>query len=105
MQCSRQKTATSATKVQPVLDSARMEQPRQTFLDELSNQPKNDQTRVFFRKLLLGKFEERLNECVERMFELPAIYVLTGDYLDLLLESRQLFIEGKFYSCVAMCGI
>jgi hypothetical protein len=73
--------------------------------DNLPNYPKNEETRKSFRELLLKEFDERLNESVERLFELPAIVVRSGDYLDLLLESRGLFVAGQFYSCVAMCGI
>jgi hypothetical protein len=28
-----------------------------------------------------------------------------GPYLELLIEARGLFLDGYFYSCVAMCGI
>jgi hypothetical protein len=28
-----------------------------------------------------------------------------GEYCDLLMETRDLFVQGYFYPCVAMCGI
>jgi hypothetical protein len=79
----------------------------EVFLDLLPNQPKNNQNRESFRELLRQKFEQRLPDAVERIWELPPI-ILTKrneEYLSLLLEARQLHIEGYFYSCVAMCGI
>ena len=57
--------------------------------------------------MLRQRFEEHLPEAVERIWELPPIILKEpfGDYMDLLLESRSLFLMGHFYSCVAMCGI
>jgi len=84
------------------------EQPQfmDVFLDLLPTQPKNDQTREGFRKLLWQRFEGVLADAVERMWDLPPMIVKPyGEYLALLLESRELYIAGHFYSCVAMCGI
>ena len=77
------------------------------FLDLLPNQPKNDATRESFRQLLTRRFEEFLPEMVERVWELPPIILNepSGEYVALLLETRELYIAGQFYSCVAMCGI
>jgi len=76
------------------------------FLDLLSNWPKNDQNRENFRELLRERFDASLPDAVERLWDLPPVVVrLFGDYLDLLIEARQLYIAGYFYSCVAMCGI
>ena len=78
----------------------------QVFLDLLPNQPKNDQSRENFRDMLRQKLETRLAESVERIWDIPAVVLkLHGAYLDLLLESRELYVAGYFYSCVAMCGI
>jgi hypothetical protein len=77
------------------------------YLDLLPNQPKNDQTRQAFREMLWRRFDERLPDSVERIWELPPIILKEplGNYLTLLLEARDLFVSGHFYSCVAMCGI
>src|ERR1700733_10731715 len=77
------------------------------FLDLLPNQPKNDQTRASFGDMLRREFEKRLPNAVERIWELPPLILLKpfGDYVGLLTETRELFIAGHFYSCVAMCGI
>jgi hypothetical protein len=79
---------------------------RKVFIDLLSNQPQTDQSRENFRKLLRQGFEGRLEDCVERMWVLPPLAVKPeGEYLALLRESRELYVDGRFYSCVAMCGI
>lgn len=85
------------------------EQPQHmnVFLDLLPNQPKNDQARENFRQMLRQRFEEGLPQAVERVWDLPPIILKEpfGDYVALLLEARELFVSGHFYSCVAMCGI
>jgi hypothetical protein len=87
------------------------EQPKpqtmNVFLDLLPKQPKNDQGRENFRQMLREQFEGRLPEAVERIWDLPPIILKepAGDYFALLLEARELFVAGYFYSCVAMCGI
>jgi hypothetical protein len=80
---------------------------RQVYLDLLSNQPKDDQTREVFQQMLRGQFEARLADSVERIWELPPIILRepSGIYRELLLEARDLFVAGYFYSCVAMCGV
>lgn len=82
-------------------------QTMDVYLDLLPNQPKNDQDRESFRQMLRQRFEERLPKAVERIWDLPPIILKepTGDYVALLLEARELFVAGYFYSCVAMCGI
>jgi hypothetical protein len=65
------------------------------------------------------KFEGRLADAVERMWDLPPMMLTmpsaeagaaapprsVGAYFQLLLEARDLYVLGHFYSCVAMCGI
>ncbi len=77
------------------------------FLDLLPNQPKNGQGRDNFRQMLRQRFEERLDTSVERIWDLPPIILQRpqNEYVALLLEARELFVAGNFYSCVAMCGI
>ncbi|MBI4458577.1 MAG: hypothetical protein HY648_00790 [Acidobacteria bacterium] len=78
----------------------------EVFLDFLPNQPNNAQTRKEFGSLIRQRFEKGLPESVERMWDLPPMMVKPrGEYLSLLLEARELYIAGYFYSCVAMCGI
>ncbi len=76
------------------------------FLDLLPNQPKNKASRKSYANMLRQRFEEALEDSVDRSWELPPIIVQpSGEYLELLLESRELYVAGRFYSCVAMCGI
>jgi hypothetical protein len=76
------------------------------YLDVLANTPKTDAARFNFKHVLRLKFDERVEDSVERIWELPPIILREpGPYVELLLESRELFIAGYFYSCVAMCGI
>lgn len=82
-------------------------QTMNVFLDLLPNQPKNEHGRENFRGMLRERFEARLAESVERIWDLPPIILKepTNDYVVLLLKARELFVAGYFYSCVAMCGI
>jgi hypothetical protein len=41
----------------------------------------------------------------ERLCQLDPWMIEVGDYCKLLREARDVFIDGYFYSCVAMCGI
>jgi len=54
--------------------------------------------------MLRERFEARLAESVERIWDLPPIILKesTGDYVILLLEARELFVADYFYSCVAI---
>jgi hypothetical protein len=75
-------------------------------LDLLSNQPKNEISRQNAAHRLWQQLEDRLEASVDRQWELPPIIVNPeGEYLELLKEARDLYIDGRFYSCVAMCGI
>jgi len=41
----------------------------------------------------------------ERLSQLPPLLIEVGPYCELLREARDVFVEGHFYACVAMCGI
>ena len=79
----------------------------EVFLDFLPNQPKNDQSREQFVSMLRLRLEERLQASVERIWDLPSIILKRpqSEYVALLVEARDLYVSGNFYSCVAMCGI
>lgn len=51
--------------------------------------------------------EERLQTSVERIWELPPIILKNpqAEYVALLVEARDLYVAGNYYSCVAMSGI
>lgn len=40
-----------------------------------------------------------------RFSQLPPLLIEAGPYCDLLREARDVFVDGYFYACVAMCGI
>ena len=41
----------------------------------------------------------------ERLSQLPPLLIEAGRYCELLRETRDMFVDGYFYACVAMCGI
>jgi hypothetical protein len=41
----------------------------------------------------------------ERLFQLAPLLIEAGPYCSLLQEAREVFVDGHFYACVAMCGI
>jgi hypothetical protein len=41
----------------------------------------------------------------ERLSQLPPLLIEAGRYCELLREARDVFVDGHFYACVAMCGI
>ena len=41
----------------------------------------------------------------ERLSQLPPLLIEDGHYCQLIKEARDVFVDGHFYACVAMCGI
>jgi hypothetical protein len=41
----------------------------------------------------------------ERLSQLPPLLIQVDPYCNLLKEARDVFVDGHFYACVAMCGI
>jgi hypothetical protein len=41
----------------------------------------------------------------ERLSQLPPLLIEVGSYCKLFKEARDVFVDGHFYACVAMCGI
>ena len=76
----------------------------EAYLDNRPKSPHTDEQRKKFREDLTQKFEKNLPAAVERIWKLPCLNI-SKPYTDLLFEARELFVEGHFYSCVAMCGI
>jgi len=77
----------------------------QVHLDTVPNILKMPGQEEKVKGMLRRRVEQRLDDMISRYRELPAIIVHFGKYSELLLEARDLFVWGKFYSCVAMCGI
>ena len=40
-----------------------------------------------------------------RLSQLPPLLIEAGPYCSLIREARDVFVDGHFYACVAMCGI
>ena len=61
------------------------------------------------KETMRQELEKDLDKRISRYKELPAIMVQVkseeDEYIKLLYEARRLYIEGKFYSCIAMCGV
>jgi len=41
----------------------------------------------------------------ERLYQLPPLLIEDGPYCRLIREARDVFVDGHYYACVAMCGI
>jgi hypothetical protein len=84
-----------------------MSELKEVYLDLTPNRPKTERTREDLGNELRQRFEERLPDAVERIWDLPPLVLQKprGEYVALLVEARELYVEGHFYPCVAMCGI
>jgi len=45
------------------------------------------------------------HDMYERLAQLPPLLMEDGPYCRLIREARDVFVDGHFYACVAMCGI
>ena len=61
--------------------------------EELSKVPKEQDESPLARGML------------ERLSQLPPLLIEDGPYCRLIREARDVFVDGHFYACVAMCGI
>jgi hypothetical protein len=76
------------------------------FIDLRPNWPRTKTNRQVFRRQLREELAGRLEESVDRIWRLPPFGVEYSDvHVELLVEARELFVQGHFYPCVAMCGI
>jgi hypothetical protein len=49
--------------------------------------------------------DEPTRDRLERLSQLPPLLMEDGPYCGLIREARDVFVDGHFYACVAMCGI
>lgn len=76
------------------------------YIDSLPEQARIPEEIESFRETLRLGLERELDGIICRYAEVPSIIVHdSGEYLHLLIEARDLYFRGFFYSCVAMCGI
>ena len=52
-----------------------------------------------------GALGELAHDRWERLSQLPPLLIEDGSYCRLIREARDVFVDGHFYACVAMCGI
>jgi len=78
-------------------------------MDTIPNVLKLKRQEKFAKDLMRQEVERDLDKRILRYKELPAIMVQVkgekDEYANLLHEARKLYVEGKFYSCIAMCGV
>lgn len=77
----------------------------QVHMDTVPNLLKMPGQEDSVKDMLRQRTEQKLDDMLSRYKQLPAIFVHLGKHSELLYEARDLYIEGKYYSCVAMCGI
>jgi hypothetical protein len=78
------------------------------YMDFMPNSLINEAAKRQEAELLKSQFEAKVDQIVERHASLPAFLVHQGEgfkFTSLLVEARELFTHGYFYSCVAMCGM
>jgi len=77
---------------------------RQTaYIDVSPNNPKLRADKQNNRKT--NSTDLIAQERAERLSKLPPLLIENGQYCKLLREARDVFVDGHFYACVAMCGI
>jgi hypothetical protein len=85
---------------QPAYADFRPNAARRQLKEELS---KGSQEQV--TELSSGTLGEPTHERLERLSQLPPLLMEDGPYCRLIREARDVFVDGHFYACVAMCGI
>ena len=78
---------------------------KKVYLDTIPNLLKDSKNEKIISDTLLANFNDKIAEIIERYKNLPAIVVDLGVYTESLKEARQVYVEGYFYSCIAMCCV
>ena len=76
---------------------------KRVHFDFTPNLARTDKEAV--KKQLAGNDKITLDQRVERYSELSAYMAYESVYSKLITETRKLYIEEKFYSCIIMCGV
>ena len=85
---------------QPAYADFRPNSAKLELRDELSKDSQEQAT-----ELPSSIQSEHTRERLERLSQLPPLLIEDGAYCRLIREARDVFIDGHFYACVAMCGI
>lgn len=80
------------------------------YIDSLSESFKHPiigkESQEKFEKELLEKFSDNIPEMIGRYKSVGTFFTIEiGDYLGLLIEAKQTYVNGLYYSTVAMIGI
>jgi hypothetical protein len=80
------------------------------YFDALPNWLSMDgpQKELTARQLIEGmhkRIDDGREAMLERFRKSKAFIVHMGAHVPMLVEARELFVEGRYYPCVAMCGI
>ena len=75
------------------------------YMDTSSNLLKLGQGELQIKEQIKENFSKNIDNMIKNYKDLPSILVYIGIYMDSLVEARQLYVEGKFYSCIIMCGV
>ena len=78
---------------QPAYADFRSNAAKRDLKEELSKSPRGQSASPLTRDML------------ERLSQLPPLLMEDGPYCRLVREARDVFVNGHFYACVAMCGI
>ncbi|MDP8201976.1 MAG: hypothetical protein P9M11_07530 [Candidatus Tenebribacter burtonii] len=78
---------------------------KKVYLDTIPNLLKDSINEKKISETLLSNYNGKIAEIIDRYKNLPAIVVDIGVYTESLKEARQVYIEGYFYSCIAMCCV
>jgi len=80
----------------------RPNEAKRHLIEELSKVPQEQ-----IAKLSSGTLGENplAHDTWERLSQLPPLLIEDGPYCRLIREARDVFVDGHFYACVAMCGI
>ena len=85
---------------QPAYADFRPNAAKRQLREELS---KGSQEQV--TELSLSTLGKPTHERLERLSQLPPLLMEDDPYCRLIREARDVFVDGHFYACVAMCGI
>ncbi|MFC1989455.1 hypothetical protein ACFLVW_02670 [Chloroflexota bacterium] len=85
---------------QPAYADFRPNEAKRRLREELSKGSQKGVT-----QLPSNTLDEAPHDRLERLSQLPPLLIEDGSYCRLIREARDVFVDGHFYSCVAMCGI
>jgi hypothetical protein len=80
-------------------------QTHAAYADFRPNTAKHQLKQEQVAELPSGALGEPTHGKLERLSQLPPLLIEDGPYCRLMREARDIFVDGHFYACVAMCGI